>query len=61
MSIQKLQDRIQGLEISAALQRELGNTTRAEMLQATIDKLEGEINLRFQTPAGRNSKLYTTI
>ena len=39
MSIQKLQDRIQGLEISAALQRELGNTTRAEMLQATIDKL----------------------
>jgi len=61
MTIQKLQDRIQGLEISAALNRELGHTTRAEMNQAAIDKLSDEINLRFQTPAGRNSKLYTTI
>jgi len=44
MSNTKLQNRIEGLEISAALQRELGNTTRAEMLQATIERLTNDLN-----------------
>jgi len=44
MSNTKLQNRIEGLEISAALQRELGNTTRAEMLQATINNLTNDLN-----------------
>tara|TARA_R110001606_G_scaffold67547_1_gene154500 strand:- start:254 stop:445 length:192 start_codon:yes stop_codon:yes gene_type:complete len=32
-------NRIHGLEITAALNRELGNVTRAEMNQSAIDRL----------------------
>lgn len=39
MSQAKLLDRIHGLQITMELNRELGNTTRAEMNQSAIDKL----------------------
>tara|TARA_B110000467_G_C18076399_1_gene344204 strand:- start:253 stop:408 length:156 start_codon:yes stop_codon:yes gene_type:complete len=36
---QKKIERIEGLKVMQELQKDLGNTTRADMMQSTIDKL----------------------
>jgi len=40
----KLESTLNGLEISAALHRELGNTSMAEMVQARIEFLKAKQN-----------------
>ena len=42
-NIHSISSRINGLEISAALQRELGNTSREELLNAEINQLKRQL------------------